>query len=162
IYDDASGGTKLWTETIPNVPVSHGIFGSKLGAINSLASLSFTQQYWLGITVQGGTEMVPRIELVKSPSALSVAGANNVIPSTGNAGIGTTSPNSKVEVVGAGNTNDTRGLTVRNADGTAALSVLDNGAVGVHEESPDAGLRVTGMGVDSFSRAFHVTDANGT
>jgi len=68
IYDVASGGTELWMET-QTIPVVDGIFNAILGSTTSL-NLPFDQPYWLGVSVEGGTELSPRIELTSVPYSL--------------------------------------------------------------------------------------------
>ncbi len=72
LYDVSSGGTALWTETQPGVTVTAGGFAVTLGSITPLSSLAFDRPYWLGIAVNGGTELAPRVELASSPYALSL------------------------------------------------------------------------------------------
>jgi hypothetical protein len=68
LYDVASGGSALWTETHVSVPVSHGLFTVKLGSVTSL-NLPFDQQYYLGITVGGDQEITPRKPLTSAAYA---------------------------------------------------------------------------------------------
>ena len=78
LYDVASGGTALWEET-QNTAISNGVFSVILGSTTPL-TLDFDAPYWLGISVDGGAEMLPRSELTSTPysfAALSVA-ANGV------------------------------------------------------------------------------------
>ncbi len=72
IYDVASGGTALWTESHASVPVTNGGFSVMLGSVNSLVSVPFDKPYWLGIRVDGGSELAPRIPLASSPSAFAL------------------------------------------------------------------------------------------
>ena len=100
IYDVASGGTPLWAETISNVQVNGGIFNVILGQSEKL-DLDFDVQYWLGVSVNGGAELAPRMSLSASPYSLNarqVKGAANFFPGSGNVGIGTTDPQAKLHV----------------------------------------------------------------
>jgi len=92
LYTDSTGGTSVWNETVPAVSVTHGVFSLELGKVSSMSSLPFSAQYYLGITVASGTELTPRMKVTSSPTSLSVKGVSNVVPSTGNVGIGTTTP----------------------------------------------------------------------
>ena len=115
------GGHSLWTETQSRL-LSRGGFDALLGSITPLA-LPFNQPYYLGIQVDGGTELTPRTPLASSPYSLSGAtsgltgsgtanrvakftGAstlgNSVITETpaGNVGVGTTAPLSTLDVAG--------------------------------------------------------------
>jgi hypothetical protein len=76
IYNVASGGTALWTET-QSVQTTDGLFNVNLGNVTPL-TISFDAPYWLGITVNSGTELSPRVELTASGYSLS--------PPTGDAG----------------------------------------------------------------------------
>jgi len=69
IYDVATGGVALWTET-QSVAVVNGVFSVILGSVNPLTP-DFDQQYWLGITVGAGPEMTPRTKLTASPYSLN-------------------------------------------------------------------------------------------
>ena len=62
IYNVEFGGTELYDET-QSVNVQGGIFSVILGPI----PLSFSAQYWLGVTLQGDSEFIPRTELTTSP-----------------------------------------------------------------------------------------------
>ncbi|MBN2542758.1 right-handed parallel beta-helix repeat-containing protein [bacterium] len=136
IYNAATGGAALWTEsyTSPNlVPVIKGLFDVELGSINPL-NLPFDGPYWLQIIVDGDS-LAPRVELTTSPYAFrarvadSIAGgggsADNDWTRTGNivstfnntdsVGIGTTTPNAKVEI--ANSTGDALWINSPHEDG---------------------------------------------
>lgn len=71
LYDALTGGTALWTEN-QSVAVSNGIFNAILGSVNPL-TLTFDIQYWLGVSVEGGAELSPRIQLTSSPYSFNAA-----------------------------------------------------------------------------------------
>ncbi len=71
LYDAPTGGTALWNEIQPNIPVSKGSFSVLLGTTIPL-TLAFDQPYWLGVAVNSGPELTPRIALASSPYALSL------------------------------------------------------------------------------------------
>jgi hypothetical protein len=64
--------------------------------------------------------------------------------STGYMGIGSTSPTSKVHIVGAGSTSSTTGLRVDASNLFPSLVVLDNGSVGLGLTNPLARLHING------------------
>ncbi len=111
LYNVATGGTPLWEEQ-QTVAVKNGIFNAILGGVYPL-TLSFNEPYWLGVTVENGDELTPRIELTASPYALNTQSmldggwtediANNTIYMTNsgrNVGIGTTNPQNTLDVNG--------------------------------------------------------------
>ncbi len=70
IYDQAVGATPLWGETHTGVSVSKGIFNVMLGKVNSFPeSLDFSAPYWLGVAVNGGGELAPRLEFASVGTA---------------------------------------------------------------------------------------------
>jgi hypothetical protein len=69
-----------------------------------------------------------------------------VITSSGNVGIGSITPNARLEVRGAGSTSATTALDVENSNGTSLLTVRDDGNVGIGTTSPTYKLDVAGTG----------------
>ena len=73
VYDAATAGTSLWTET-QSVTLENGIFGVKLGASTPLTSNVYSADTrYLGVAVGSDPEMTPRAQLVSVPFALSAA-----------------------------------------------------------------------------------------
>ena len=73
-YDIDTGGTALWSETHASVTVVNGLFNVILGSVDSVGNpldLPFDQQYWLGVQVDGGAELTPRVQLTSSPYSLN-------------------------------------------------------------------------------------------
>ncbi len=92
LYDTETGGNQLWTETQGSVSLSNGVFSAILGSSSSLSGLAFDQTYWLGISVDGQPEISTRMEITTTPYSMAVRGSTNIVPSTGNVGIGTVTP----------------------------------------------------------------------
>ena len=96
IYNVAGGGVASWTEYHPGVTVSGGLFNVELGGTSPLTAIDFDEQYWVGISVNGGAEITPRYKLTSSPYAMAdgdwVVDGTNVYHNVGNVGIGTTLP----------------------------------------------------------------------
>lgn len=74
IYDDATAGSVIWTETYLSLSVTDGHFDVLLGSIAQLddADFSDTSRY-LGIKVDADPEMTPRAQLVTVPFAFRTA-----------------------------------------------------------------------------------------
>ncbi|MEQ8239746.1 MAG: tail fiber domain-containing protein [Cyclobacteriaceae bacterium] len=90
IYDTASAGTALWTDTYTSLETRHGVFSANLGdQAAPLDVLSFDKEYFVGITVENYGEMSPRIALTIYPYSKSVLGTDNQFPSVGDVTIGT-------------------------------------------------------------------------
>ncbi|MBI2420080.1 MAG: hypothetical protein HYV28_19640 [Ignavibacteriales bacterium] len=98
LFDAATGGTQKWTET-QTVQVQNGVFTAQLGSTNSFSGVPFDRQYWVQVTV-GGLDMAPRIALNAAPYAMSLKGSDNIFPNSGNVGIGTLSPATKLSIAG--------------------------------------------------------------
>jgi hypothetical protein len=81
IYPDSLAGTALWSEDHPGVTVEKGLFQVILGGAG-LAPLTPDLfdggERWLGITVDGGDELSPRMRLTSVPWALRAAVADSV------------------------------------------------------------------------------------
>lgn len=70
IYDAATGGTALHTET-QSVTVLRGVFNTNIGSATPIAgTIAFDAQYYLGVSVDGGAELVPRTVLASVPYSL--------------------------------------------------------------------------------------------
>lgn len=76
IYNVASGGTSLWTETQATIQVSNGIYDIILGLVTPI-NLSFDEQYYLGVEVGTDGEMMPRQQLTGVPYAMRAKEADN-------------------------------------------------------------------------------------
>ncbi|MCF8247142.1 MAG: tail fiber domain-containing protein [Saprospiraceae bacterium] len=102
LYTATSGGTALWTEDQSQLPVTGGIYSALLGSVEPL-TVGFNTTYYLGVAVDGGTEMTPRARLTSAPYALSLIGQDNIFPSSGTVGIGTATPSAsyKLDVNGS-------------------------------------------------------------
>lgn len=113
LYDTPDGPSVLWTET-DTVSVSDGVFDVILGGGMPL-DLEFDEVYWLGVSVEGGVELTPRVELAASPYAFRAAIAdslvgggvsdgdwtisgNDVYRTTGSVGIGASAPGDKLHL----------------------------------------------------------------
>ncbi len=78
LYDHETSvdpGHKLWTDT-QTVQVQDGLFNVQLGPLGD-TSWADGRDLWLGITVQGESEMSPRQRLVSVPYALNAGDVRN-------------------------------------------------------------------------------------
>lgn len=77
LYEAASGGMALWTETIAAVTVTSGRFSVVLGNITPIEPSIFKGDTYLGIKVGTANEMVPRQKLTSVPYAMT-AGSGGI------------------------------------------------------------------------------------
>lgn len=79
------GGTEVWFESISDVETIGGVYSVVLGAGGTTLNAPFNVPYYLGVRVGSSTqELLPRPRLTAAPYAMSLLGADNVVPSTGN------------------------------------------------------------------------------
>ncbi len=99
IYEAEVGGTAIWTETHGSTSIKHGVYIVELGSITSMTGLTFNTQYYIGISVEGGQELEPRMKLANFPTSMAVLGVDNSFPSSGNVGVGTTNPQAGLHII---------------------------------------------------------------
>jgi len=110
LYDAESGGTALWTET-QTVNVTDGLFNVQLGSVTALDESNFSSsERWIGISVGTDSEMTPRTRIAAVPYALQsgtstpdedwTIDGDDVYHETGKVGIGTTTPDENLSVIG--------------------------------------------------------------
>jgi hypothetical protein len=122
IFDAATVGNELWSETQTNVPVERGVFSVLLGSGTPIPDTVFTTgtDRWLELTLEGPQTLSPRTRIAAAGYAYTstysdtAEYAKTAVPDTdwvifadtmysgisGNVGIGTTSPSEKLEVTG--------------------------------------------------------------
>ncbi len=127
IYDVETGGTPLWTED-QSLTATGGTINAHLGSVTTLTTLEFDVPYWLGISIEGGTELAPRTAFTTVPYAGHAAFADecaeadddweidgdDIYHDVGYVGIGTMTPGVKLDVV----------------TGDAPCARFDNGSLG--------------------------------
>jgi len=79
IYNVATGGTALWSETNPSVQVKGGLFAAVLGSVVSIPSTLFnTPTLFFGVKVGSDPEMTPRQQIASSAFAFRSTIADTV------------------------------------------------------------------------------------
>ena len=128
LYDVATGGVAVWTET-QSVTTADGVFGVVLGSVTSL-TVAFDRQYWLGITVGGGQEISPRVQLTASPYALmAVTVADGAVTSAKIADNAVTSAKIVDGAVSSGDLADGAVTTAKMADGAVTSDKIADGTI---------------------------------
>ncbi len=112
IYDQPTGGTLLFSEQ-HTVQVVRGVFNVIVGSQTPMpATLGFDRPYYLGLTVDNGTELVPRTALTSSPYTMhswiadslaggivrSVNGQSGAVTIGGSGGIDVTQTGSTISI----------------------------------------------------------------
>jgi hypothetical protein len=135
LYDAASGGATLWTET-KTITVAAGQFVTALGSATPFSyTVKFDKPYWVGVKVGDDPEMTPRLPLASVPYAMALPSIT-VDRSTGFVGINTSSPGSQLNVVG----------TIMSSGvgnyGHSVLGVSGSGNGSAYVTNPDGNIRV--------------------
>lgn len=72
LYDAATEGNAVWTETKDITPSAGGLFTTALGSKEPLTGIPFYYAYWVGVTINPDIEMVPRTAMHSVPYALAL------------------------------------------------------------------------------------------
>jgi len=113
--DSAQGATVLWSESHTGVEVDAGLFNVILGGIVAIpADLFGGGDRWMGIAIDGGTEMRPRMQLTSVPWAFRAAVADSALSGGGGGSGGLTLPYADSVSVAYS------AFAVKNEDATAA------------------------------------------
>ena len=81
IYALATGGTAIWTENQDDIRIEGGVYSVLLGKITPLGNIAFNQTLYLGVSVDGGTELSPRALFTAAPAARYALRSPGSIPS---------------------------------------------------------------------------------
>ncbi len=137
IYDAPSGGTNLWSET-QSVNTTSGLFTVLLGSVTPVPATAFDNPgRWLGIKVGADPEMTPRQRLssvgYSYNSSEWTSAAGNLFRLNGNVGIGTSSPQRKLDVSGDGGFASSARILNTAASGQAFLTLQKTGGTAPNE-----------------------------
>jgi hypothetical protein len=131
-----------------SLTVTGGITGSLLGTASFASTASFVDVSGLNVFAQGGNSFGTQALLGTNDNqnlAFETSGSVRMfVSSSGNVGIGTSSPISRLQVRGSGATSSTTALRIENSNASASLVVLDNSNVGIGTISPSASLHISG------------------
>lgn len=78
LYDAETGGTNVWEEVQPNVPLSTGHFSVLLGQVAPLTAMDWSQPRWLSVQVNAEPELSPRQRITSVPLAIRAETAESV------------------------------------------------------------------------------------
>ncbi len=79
LYADRAGGDALWTETYESIDVVDGVFTVELGSVTPFGDdLALNANLFLGIAVNSGDEMAPRVKVSSTLRARWAAHAKDV------------------------------------------------------------------------------------
>ncbi len=77
LYDSESASTPIWSEA-KTITLKNGLFSTYLGDTTPFdASVTFMKAYWLGVTVESGSELSPRISLSTVPYSYTALRADS-------------------------------------------------------------------------------------
>ncbi len=169
LYNTDSGGSPLWEETIPDVPISGGLFNVELGRLNPFSEdVDFSDRYWLEVIVEDDT-LSPRHPFNPVPYAIRSVYADTSLSTPdcienqyaedqsasfrisgdgyvgGELGVGVVNPTAKVDIDG---TLQTRGFKMPTGAADNYVLTSDGSGVGTWQElssiSSDGDWQITG------------------
>jgi hypothetical protein len=153
LYEAASGGSSVYEES-QSTAIVKGLFNLIIGSVTPIpGTLAFDKAYFMGVSVDGGAELVPRTAISAAPYAIyaSVAGtANSLAP--GVTGV-VTSVNEKsgaVTLQGGGSTTVTSAgnvITISSTGGSGGTGIQGvqstDGSIGItNSTGPIADLSI--------------------
>lgn len=139
LYDNLFSAVPIYTES-QTVPVVKGIFNVIIGSVNPITtSINFDRAYFLGVSVDFGSELSPRTALTAAPYALRSERANvaeALAPGAGGVVTSLNSTQGNISLVGSG------GTTVNQAGSTITInSSIGNGITNL--QNTDGMMNIT-------------------
>jgi hypothetical protein len=157
LYKTPEGGTPLWREAHPNVTVTQGVFGVRLGSVKPFSAEVIEGVRYLGVTLGNEAEIRPRQALTSVVFALRAGVAESVAAGAvlelttvkdDTAFRVTDENNRSIRLYKSSSDNlwhfRTADGIVLGEDGSNNLVIPENGNVGIGTTNPSAKLEVNG------------------
>ncbi|MBM2814915.1 MAG: hypothetical protein HW421_1677 [Ignavibacteria bacterium] len=136
IYDAASGGQLLWSET-SQVQTVKGLFETTLGNTNPI-QLTFEKQYWVGISVSGSNELTPRTELTSAAYSFRSKVADGLSSNATGVVTSVNDINGSITLKGEG------GTTINKSGNVISIGSSGSGGTGIQGvQNSDGKLNIT-------------------
>ncbi|MEO9474640.1 MAG: tail fiber domain-containing protein, partial [Cyclobacteriaceae bacterium] len=167
IYNVATNGIALWSDTYSSLETKHGVFQANLGENATLDGLAFDETYYVGVTVENFAEMTPRIALTIYPYAKAILGQDNKFPSSGNIVLARDSiivEQGALKFEGADGRivfNDGTSLNSANFSGPAG-SLLNSSSININADNIADGSGAINFQTAGTTRATIANDGNAT
>jgi hypothetical protein len=142
LYHDVTGGTPFHTDTLEDVVVRDGLFTVLLGDgddTNPIGAEHFGQPVYVGIRVENDAEMEPRQRIAPVPYAVQLTDGVYVDDS-GDVGIGTITPEKKLDVAGDARVSGNADLSGRVGIGTGHHATYNLDVAGDARVSGNVGI----------------------
>jgi hypothetical protein len=154
IYSDSLTGTPQWVEHHPTVNLENGSFSVILGSVTPLSDNLFSSgNRWIGITINPGPEIAPRMKITSVPWAFRALAADEAdgVEWSNITGIPAGFADGTDNIGGSGSGHS---LSAADGDPVDAVYVNNSGQVGVGTMAPTHKLHVVGhIRADGFSVA---------
>jgi hypothetical protein len=159
LYDRATVGTALWTET-QTVAVSKGLFNVRLGGVQPL-SPAFDKAYYLGISIDGAAELAPRTPLDAAAYALRADVASGLAPGASGAVTSLNGATGALTLEGAGGTTVTRSgsrITISSTGGSGGTGIqgVQNTDGTIAVQNPTGPVATIGIADDAVVKGLTV------